>query len=259
MKFTELFHASKPLIGVVHLPALSGHIGHPGMDIVIQKALTDVKTLEAAGFDGILIENDGDNPPYFGPNEQVSNGFAAVMKAVQVNTDLPLGLEILYDMPGTVELAASVSADFVRLDVFVDDVQHSRGPIIKAQGQQLHKLRNKLKTSLLLLTDIQVKHTTMLDPLKTITQSVQQAIEVGSDGLIITGTWTGKEPNLADITEAKLAAQTLPVLIGSGFSAENATKLLPHINGAIVASSLKTGDYIDLAKAEQLVGITRPS
>lgn len=259
MKFNELFHANKPLIGVVHLPALPGHVGHPGMNKVIDKALTDVKTLEAAGFDGILVENDGDNPPYFGPNEQVSSSFAAVMKALRANTDLPLGLEILYDMPGTVVLAAAVNADFVRLDVFVDNVKHNRGPIITAQGQQLHILRNELKANLLLLTDIQVKHTTMLDPSKTIKQSVQQAIEAGSDGIIITGTWTGKEPDLADITEAKSVVSALPILIGSGFSAQNAAKLLPHIDGAIVASSLKTGNYIDLAKAEQLATIAHQS
>lgn len=44
-----------------------------------------------------------------------------------------------------------------------------------------------------LFTDIQVKHADMLDE-KPISLSAKQAVEAGSDALIVTGRWTGDPP-----------------------------------------------------------------
>lgn len=253
MQYNKLFTTSKPLIGVIHLPPLVGYDDHPGINAVIEKALQDLKTLEDAGIDGVLVENDGDHPPHIGFNQKISDSFAEVMKVVKEKAHIPLGLEILYDMPGTIELAAKVKADFVRLDVFVDDVQTRYGPQIFGEEDKLNALRNKLHPDLLLFTDIQVKHTTMLDTTKPIIQSAKEAIAAGSNGIIITGVWTGKEPDLDEIKEVKDVVGNIPILVGSGFSAENAEKFIPYIDGVIVASSIKTGEYIDSEKAKELV------
>ena len=49
MRFYDLFGADKPIIGVIHLPALPGHPDSPGLDRVIGKALKDLNALEASG------------------------------------------------------------------------------------------------------------------------------------------------------------------------------------------------------------------
>lgn len=60
--FHDLFPAAKAVIGVIHLPALPGYEGSPGIDAVIAKALADLAALEAGGADGVLVENEDDRP-----------------------------------------------------------------------------------------------------------------------------------------------------------------------------------------------------
>ena len=246
MNMQQIFGTTKPLIGVAHLLALPGHRGHPGMEGVITQALTDVQTLEAAGFDAIVVENDDDHPPYLGPNAAITRAFKATMEAIQAVAHIPVGLEILYDMLGTIELAAAVHAAFVRLDVFVDDVQTQYGPLY-AEGVSLNAARQRLHPDLLLLTDVQVKHTTMMDATKPLAQSVYEAVAAGADGVVVTGAWTGIAPTSGDLLIAKEAAN------GSGLAAENIQELLAMSDGGIVASSIKTDGRVDPAKAAALV------
>jgi hypothetical protein len=61
-RFTQLFPRPKPLIGVIHLPPLPGYAASPGLERVIEKALEDLRALEAGGADGALAENEEDRP-----------------------------------------------------------------------------------------------------------------------------------------------------------------------------------------------------
>ena len=64
----------------------------------------------------------------------------------------------------------------------------------------------------------------------------------------MTGTVTGEPPRVEEIQEVKSGASDVPVLIGSGVDPSNARTLLDASDGAIVGTSLKTGDHIDSAK-----------
>lgn len=255
--FHKLSKNHKPLIGMIHLPALPGYTKHPGMKSVIDKALTDLETLQKASYDGILVENDNDQPHQIGVSQTIAQAFAKVMEAILREAKIPVGMEIIYDMLKTIEIAHKVGAQFVRLDVFVDDVETKWG-MIKAQAKEIVRLRGNLDANrLLLLTDIHVKHAKLLKE-KSLALSAKEAMGNGSDGLIITGMWTGKEPPVRDLRIArKIAAGKIPVLVGSGFSERNAKTLLKFADGAIVGTSIKTGEYVDLKKAQQLVEIVR--
>lgn len=255
-RFKQVFCSEKPLIGVIHLPALPGYPECPGMENIILKALTDLKTLEESGFGGALIENDGDHLPHIGFNAEISKNFEKVMEAVIKKTHIPIGLEILYDMLGTVELASKVKAQFVRLDVFIDSGKTRYDSIVYAAPKRIVEIRNALNPDLLLFTDVQVKHLTLLES-KTLDKSVREAVALGSDGIIVTGMWTGKEPTIDDCINTKENAKNLPVFIGSGLSKENAGEFLSVVDGGIVASSIKTGDYIDFQKANSLVSTVK--
>ncbi len=251
MKFNDLFLSPKPLIGMIHLPALPGYSSHPGMEEVIKKALKDLATLEAAGFDGVLVENDNDQPHQIGVNPMIKEAFKEVMTALLQSSKIPVGMEIIYDMKATLEIAVEVGVSFVRFDVFVDNVQTQWGKI-SAQAADLQEMRKELKAEdILFLTDIQVKHATMLDK-KTLQQSAKEAINYGSNALIITGIWTGKAPNLQDCIDVKKVSKNIPILIGSGLDQNNMNNLLKYADGAIVGTSIKTGEYVDLIKATEL-------
>lgn len=251
MKFNKLFKNKKPLIGMIHLPALPGYPSHPGMDRVIEKALIDLNVLEEAGFDGALVENDNDQPHQIVVSSTVKEAFKKIMARVIKKAKIPIGMEIIYDMLCTIEVANEVKADFVRLDIFVDDVITKWG-VIPAQAKEIMALKQKLSAkNLILLTDIQVKHAQLLQK-KSLRQSAKQAVDAGSDTLIVTGIWTGNAPTERDCQIAKKVARQKPVLIGSGLNSENAKELLSIADGAIVGTSIKRGEYIDLKKAIKL-------
>lgn len=252
MKFNKLFKSKKTFIGMIHLPALPGYPSHPRMDKVIEKALKDLKTLEVAGFDGALVENDNDQPHQIGVNPTIKEAFKKIMIPIIKEAKIPVGMEIIYDMPATLEVASKVGAKFVRFDVFVDNVETQWGKI-PAQAKELTSLRKKLGAEdILFLTDIQVKHAKMLDN-KSLKQSAIEAINYESDALIVTGTWTGKAPTTQDCKNVKKVSKNIPVLIGSGLDKENITSLLTLTDGAIVGTSIKTGNYIDPRKAKELI------
>src|SRR5258705_764155 len=61
-QFRDLFPAPKPIIGVIHLPALPGYPQSKGIDHAVEKALTDLAALEAGGAHGVLGENEHEPP-----------------------------------------------------------------------------------------------------------------------------------------------------------------------------------------------------
>ncbi len=176
------------------------------------------------------------------------------MHTVIAHAHIPVGMEIIYDMPATVAVAHDVGAPFVRLDVFADTVETRYGTI-PVSAEATTNLRRTLRAdNLLFLTDVHVKHAKLLTP-KTLHQSATESLALGSDGLIITGDWTGNPPTIADLQQAQTAAQGAPIIIGSGLNATNAPDLLPHVGAAIVGTSIKTGDHVDPAKAAEIVAI----
>ena len=115
-------------------------------------------------------------------------------------------------------------------------------------------MKNELGNGkLIMLTDIHVKHAKLLSK-KTLIESALEAISYGSDGIIITGNWTGIEPNMEEIRLIKSAIEGhLPVLVGSGLNINNIQKLILLADGAIVGTSIKTGDCVNYEKAKTLV------
>lgn len=254
--FKKLFPIKKPLIGMIHLPPLPGYPTYPGMDEVIRKALTDLKGLEQAGFDGVLVENDNDQPHRIKVSKGVKQAFKKVMQELVRNTSIPVGMEIIYDMKSTLDVAKECHASFVRFDVFVDSVKTKWG-IIQAQADELMGIKKQLGAkNIVVLVDVQVKHATLVEK-KPLVQSVLDSVHAGADGLIVTGNWTGQPPTQEDCLQMEAVAGDVPVLIGSGLNDQNAEKLLSFVDGAIVGTSIKTGEYIDVQKAKKLLFLVK--
>ncbi len=239
------------LVGVIHLPPLYGFAGHPGFQQVLDKARRDIETLKKAGFHGALIENEGDRPHPLEVNEEYCDQFIDLMRKLRKETDLQLGLEILYDMVATVKVGCRALADFVRLDVYVDDTE-TRWGVVKASASPIASI---LATTSFphptMYADVHVKHGKSLTK-RTLEESAHLSHEAGAGGLIVTGSLTGVAPTEEDCLTIKQAAPKLPLIIGSGFSTENAKKFVQLCDGAFVASSIKERDAVSLFKARAL-------
>lgn len=251
-RFNTVFREKKPLIGMVHLSSLPGHASYGGMGVLVDKALTELKILEAAGYAGALVENT-DIPGFVGASLQTKRAMEEVVKKLVKHSLIPVGVEIIYDMPATIEVAYNASAKFVRLDVFVDDVE-TRWGVVQSEAGKIQKMRGELGNGkLVMLTDIHVKHTKLISR-KTLKQSTLEAVKYGSDAVIVTGDWTGVEPDIGEIKLVKsVLKDDLPVLMGSGLSIDNVEKLFAIADGGIVGTSIKSGGQLDYLKARELV------
>ena len=242
------------LTGVVHLPPMPGYPGSPGLRSIIDFAIEEARTLEIAGFSGVLVENEGDRPHVLKVSEEYIDNTCQIVTAVKAATSIPVGLEILYDMIGTVRAGIAARADFVRLDVFTDDTE-VRGGVVKECTYEVAQLRRASPEFFPeIWADVHVKHGRNLSQ-RSLAESTRLAVQHGANVLIVTGTVTGEHPTIMDCQEMRYHASTLPLFVGSGFSAGNAEMLCEVSDGTVVATAVQINGRFDLGKCTELAQV----
>lgn len=238
-RFEKTFRTAKPVIGALHLLPLLGYTNSFSLDDVIKKASEDLYAFEKGGVDSVIIENNYDIPhtPFVGPETVAS--MTAVMGILQKQTKLPLGISVLWnDYKAALAIAVVSNASFIRVPVFVDSVRTMYGDIF-AESEKVIHLRKKMNAEhVLLLTDIHVKHATLLSAY-TLQESAKESVKAGSDGLIITGKWTADAPDIKDLQDVRKSVGKFPILIGSGATCDT-IQLFQVTDGVIVGTALKT-------------------
>ena len=243
------------LIGVVHLPPLPGSPGahrmHPSE--ALQKAglwaVKEAKLLAQMGFDGVILENFGDIPFYktqVGPETIAS--LAVISAAIRESTSIQLGINLLRNDPfSALAVAAVTGADFIRTNVLSGVVATDQG-LIEGRAAELVRERLRLNAqNVKILADVHVKHAKTLSS-SSLTLAIEEtAGRGGADGIIITGSTTGRAPEFNDLEEAAAACRHsgVPVFIGSGMTADR-LQLLSKEKSAreyhlIVGSALRRG------------------
>ena len=257
VRFTDLFRAPKPIIGVIHLPALPGSGHSPGLGEILKKALRDFSALEHGGVQGVLVVNDADEPRRLkaGP-ETISTMTRVTRELVLASGGPTIGAQILLNDPeASLAVAHMAGASFIRTDYFVDSMERSEYGPIEIDPKRLVEYRASLGArDVLILADIQVKYARMIVR-RPLAESAAQATDCSADAIIVTGSVTGEAPPTSSVGEAKRAAGHCPVLVGSGLDASNAAELLRAADGAIVGTSLKTGPYVDAARVAELMAV----
>jgi predicted TIM-barrel enzyme len=108
----------------------------------------------------------------------------------------------------------------------------------------------------LILADIQVKYAAMIGK-RTLRESARLACSKGADAVIVTGDETGDAPTVGQLREARSGVidggLDIPVLIGSGLAAGNATELLGECDGAIVGTALMRDRRVDASALQRLM------
>ena len=98
--------------------------------------------------------------------------------------------------------------------------------------------KNLNAENIMVLADVQVKHTNMVLPQVTIEASAKAAAGCGADAIIVTGSAIGVETPIEMIQRVKKVVK-LPIIAGSGVNANNIDEQLNIADGAIIGSSLK--------------------
>lgn len=262
-RFYQLFKTARPLIGMLHLPALPGSPHYTGdMQAVIDAALQDAQILTDAGFSGLIIENLGDTPYYpdHVPAETVV-AMSVVATHIRRKTKLPIGVNVLRnDAQSAIAIAAAVNLQFIRVNVLTGTSVTDQG-MISGQAHLVARKRQQLRAEhILIFADVRVKHAAPLVE-RELAQEVDDLFERAlADAIIVSGAGSGKPVDANFLHEVKKFAGERPVLIGSGLNLENATDLLAFADGAIVGSAIKIDGQIhnrvDEKRARRLVEIT---
>lgn len=258
MKKLSILHrmeqGEKCLIGMVHCLPLPGTQNYGGsVEAIYEKALSDARALDNAGFDAVIVENTCDLPFARRLETQQIAILAGVVRSVVQELRIPVGVNASFsDTGAALAIAYAAGAQFVRSPVFVDSVQVTGLGLVEPSVGDIQRMRRLLNAEgLAVFADVQVKHSHLANPAVRLEESAQIAQECGADALIVTGVSTGKETPMETVRRAK-SATSLPVLIGSGFSAANAKEQLTVADGAIVGSALKQGGVITAPVDETL-------
>lgn len=226
------------IIGMVHFAPLTGREGAPSPDVVLAKARADLAALLDGGISAVMFENMYDFPHTERLDAPRREQFRAILAALTPELHVPFGLSVLWnDYPTAFALAAEFGASWIRVPVFVDSVETKYGTFTADPERVIAERARAGAAAVCIFADIQVKHARMLVP-RPIAESARAAEAAGADAIIVTGTWTGDPANVDDVRAARQAT-TIPILTGSGTTAENVAAYAPYVQGCIVGTALK--------------------
>lgn len=238
------FFAQPRLIGMVHLlplpgtPAYSAEIGE-----IISLAVEEAKLYQELGLDAIIIENMHDIP-YLNRNvgPEIVSSFTAVACAIRREVTLPIGIQILAGAnKPAIAVAQASGLDFIRAEGYVFGHLADEGYMDSDAGEILRYRRAIGAESIAVFTDIKKKHSShALTADISIGETASAAEFFRADGVIVTGSSTGKEADHEELREVRRATG-LPVLIGSGLTPENIAGYRALADGFIVGSYFKQG------------------
>lgn len=233
------------VIGMVHCLPLPGTAGYAGScEQIFAQAVQDAHTLEQAGVDAVIVENMGDGP--FAVKMDTAQTAALAMASAKVReaVKIPVGIDAAFcDYEASISIAHACGSQFVRIPVFVDTVEFYGGLITPCARACMLYRKHMNAQNIMLLADIQVKHTNMLLPYVKIEQSAKNAVDCGADAIIVTGSLIGEETPIEMIERVKKVVK-IPVIAGSGVNAQNISAQLAIADGAIIGSSLKQGGVL---------------
>lgn len=239
------FERPKPLVGVIHVLALPGTPGHDQpMAAIIRTALSEAAIYRDEGVDGIMVENMHDAPYLRG---RVGPEIVASMTAVAVAVreaapEMAVGIQILAGAnKEALAVAHAAGLDFVRVEGFVFAHVADEGLIGSCAAELLRHRRVIGAEGIQVWADVKKKHSShAITADVSLPETVQAVAFFRGDAVIITGSVTGKAPAAEDVVAAK-AATELPVLLGSGITADNLVRYWENADGFIVGSYLKEG------------------
>lgn len=260
MNFKTLFPSHKPLIGCIHLLALPGSPLYDGdMQRIYDQASEELSIFKRNGIDGVIIENFRDKPFFPGsiPAETVA-GLAAVARELVKNVTVPVGINALRnDASAALAIATAIQAHFIRVNVHMGAVVSEQG-IIQGQSHYTMRLREQLKSNVLVFADVGVKHAAPLADRGLAIETHDLSERGLADGIIVSGELTGSETDAADVEVVKKNT-ALPVLIGSGVTPENIHKVYNKADGFIVGSYFKKdgngNNYVDEKRVKALTEV----
>jgi len=246
MNELKLFGLNKPVIGMIHIGALPGTPNYGGeVKSIIEEAKQEAEIYRDSGIDILMIENMHDTPYLkrkVGP--EITSLMSVVGYEIKNSFLPPCGIQILAGAnKEAIAAAHSAGLDFIRAEGFVYAHVADEG-IMESDAGELLRYRKMIGAEkVLIFTDIKKKHSShSITSDVDIVETARTAEFFKSDGLVITGIATGKETDVNEVKQVKENVN-IPVLIGSGLTADNIENYFSYADGFIVGSHFKKDGF----------------
>jgi membrane complex biogenesis BtpA family protein len=242
--FSKKILKQKLLIGMIHVRALPGTpLNKLSNKEIIDKALQEASIYKQLGVDAVIIENMFDTPYLkreVGP--EIISMMAVLCKEVKEKyfPTSPVGVQILAGCnKASLAVAYSAGCDFIRAEGFVFSHIADEGFMDADCGELLRYRKQIGAEKIKIFTDIKKKHSSHAITSDLSIEDVSENAEFFlSDGIIVTGSSTGKSTDVDELKRVKKKC-SIPVLIGSGLTAENLSEYIGLADGFIVGSYFK--------------------
>ena len=212
------------------------------LSAIIGRAVEEAAMLERAGLGAVMIENMHDRPYLLrrvGP--EIVAAMTAIGAAVHQAVAIPLGVQILAGAnTEALAVAHACGASFVRVEGFVFAHVADEGLMGRADAGSLLRYRRQIGAEqVAVLADIKKKHASHAISADVDLADTARAAEFfGAEAVVVTGTATGR-PTSPEEVRAVREAVRIPVVVGSGVTAENLADYWSVANAFIVGSYFK--------------------
>lgn len=254
MWINDMFGVKKPIIAMLHLDPLPGdprfHYGD-SMETVVEHAFHDLRALQEGGVDGIIVSNEFSLPYQRQMNFVTPAAMARVIGELKSEIKVPFGVDAISDGAATIELAAAVSADFVRgtfSGVYVGDGGWYNNDFSELMRRKAALHLDNLK----MLYFINPESDRNLDtrPLADIAKST--IFKVHPDGLCISANAAGQDVDEALIDSVKKSAPEVAVLCNTGCRPDTIVRKLTYGDAAVVGTYFKQDGKLETEKLENV-------
>jgi len=257
------FHVQKPIIGMVHVPALPGtplSRRDAAVGALIDAVRADVDALQSGGVDGLLFCNEHDRPYTLSVGPEVPAAMTRLITAVLADVRLPFGTDILWDPYAALAVARATDAAFVR-GVLTGAYAGDFGLWDTSAGKLL-RYREAIgagRVRLFFNINAEFANPVAPRPVEHVARSV--AMSAMADVLCVSGPMTGSEVAEDMLDRVRRAVPEIALLANTGVTPANVAKKLALADGAIVGTSLKvdgvTWNAVDRRRVAALMEIVR--
>ena len=252
----DMFHVQKPIIAMLHLDALPGDPAFrhgDTMETVVAHAKQDLAALQEGGVDGVLISNEFSLPYERHMSFVTPAAMARVIGELKQDLRVPFGVDCISDGLATIELAAAVSADFVRgtfCGCYVGD-----GGLYNNDFSQLFRRKAALHLDdLRMFYFLNPESDRNLDtrPLPDIAKSL--VFKAAPDALCVSANAAGEDVNtpLMESVRAVIRSDTA-IVCNTGCRVDTIAEKLSTADAAIVGTTFKKdGSFRERVDAERV-------
>lgn len=237
----ERFATTKPVIGMVHLPATPGtprFDASRSMEQVLDGVRRDLDLLVGGGVDGVMFCNEDDRPYSF----ELGSGTVAFMTRIVTELmpgTVPYGVDVLWDPKAALSIAAATGASFVR-EVVSGTYESDMGVWAPDPAEIWNHRRSLGAEQVEIWANIQPEFASPLGDRDIAKRAKSTLASCIPQALLISGPMAGAAPDRVLLEETRaVVGHDVPLVINTGARPETIGDFLAVADAVIVGSALK--------------------